>query len=126
MNTMTSRKAFEAMFRLPAFVKWSGFTYVSDFSGAIKDATIESLFTADQYQSKWEGFQAGRARARGEAEQDAKRLDWLEANPRVSEIHLNGETKNCQFFGVAGHQGVGLRTIIDMVIAAEQTKGEAT
>jgi hypothetical protein len=44
---------------------------------------------------------------------DAERLDWLEAHPRLGEIHVDGEVKDCYLYAVSGALGVPLRAIID-------------
>jgi hypothetical protein len=50
---------------------------------------------------------------------DAERLDWLEAHPRLGEIHVDGEVKDCYLYAVSGGLGVPLRAIID---AMKETK----
>lgn len=50
---------------------------------------------------------------------DAARLDWIEAHPRLSTIVVNGQSRDCYFYGVAGASGLKLREIIDAARAAE-------
>lgn len=56
---------------------------------------------------------------------DAGRLDWLEANRRLSEIIINGKSQDCYFYGVVGAAGLSLREVIDAVRArGAQETGE--
>lgn len=49
-----------------------------------------------------------------ELEADAERLNWLQANPRLSTIRLAGESdRECYMYAVAGAPGLKLREIID-------------
>lgn len=51
-----------------------------------------------------------------ELEADAERLNWLQANPRLSTIRLAGESdRECYMYAVAGAPGLKLREIIDAV-----------
>ncbi len=49
---------------------------------------------------------------------DAERLDWLSANPRITEAHVNGKVENAHAYVVCGHQSFTLREIIDAAIDA--------
>ena len=56
---------------------------------------------------------------------DAERLDWMEAHPRLGEIHVGGEVKDCYLYAVSGALGAPLRAIIDAAMSAPpDTKGE--
>jgi len=50
---------------------------------------------------------------RDELKDDAARLDWLERNPRLGEIHIDGKVVDCYLYAVSGAMGVPLRAIID-------------
>lgn len=70
-------------------------------------------------------LQASRARV-AELEADADRLNWLEANPRLSIIRLAGqEDQDCYMYAVAGAPGLKLREIIDAARAATNA-GDST
>jgi hypothetical protein len=44
---------------------------------------------------------------------DTEMLNWLERNPRISEIHLtDGQIKDCYLYAVSGAPGLKLREII--------------
>lgn len=49
----------------------------------------------------------------GKLRADAERLDWLEAHPRLGEIHVDGEVKDYYLYAVSGALGVPMRAIID-------------
>lgn len=51
---------------------------------------------------------------------DTDRINWLEQNPRLAEIIIEGEVKDCYYYAVAGVAGVPLRTIIDAAINNEK------
>jgi hypothetical protein len=56
------------------------------------------------------------AEARAECErlrEDAARINWLEANPRHAQIIIDGETKDCVFYGISTHDLMPLRAAID-------------
>lgn len=57
-----------------------------------------------------------REKAEAECErlrEDAERINWLEANPRHAQIIINGETKDCVFYGISTHDLMPLRQAID-------------
>lgn len=55
---------------------------------------------------------------RVEAEQDAlkedaKLLDWLEKNPRHAQIIVDGESRDCVFYGISADNLIPLRVALD-------------
>ena len=54
------------------------------------------------------------------AAKDTQRLDWMERNPRMADIVVNGETLPCVMYAVSGAPGVKLREILDALVAAEK------
>lgn len=47
------------------------------------------------------------------AERDTARLDWLAANPRITEVHTGGKIEHGHAYVVSGHTSFSLRQIID-------------
>lgn len=50
---------------------------------------------------------------------DAARLDWLEAHPRLASIVIDGNATDCYLYGVSGAMGLRLREILDAAMAKE-------
>ena len=50
------------------------------------------------------------------AKRDGERLDWLQAHPRLSEMHIEGKVVNCYAYAIAGHSKWTLRELIDAAI----------
>ena len=44
---------------------------------------------------------------------DTDRINYLERNPKLGEIHIDGEVTDCYYYAVSGAPGVKLREIID-------------
>lgn len=53
---------------------------------------------------------------------DTDRLDWLERNPRLSELHVNGKVEHSYLYAVAGAPGVKLREILDACMVADKVQ----
>lgn len=51
---------------------------------------------------------------------DTDRLDWLERNPRMSELHIEGgKVEHSYLYAVAGAPGLKLREVMDTLMAAD-------
>jgi chromosome segregation ATPase len=81
----------------------------------------------DGYERNWRMAEGKIAALKAENERlraDAERLDWLEAHPRLGEIHVDGEVKDCYLYAVSGALGVPLRAIIDATMKDFSTTQE--
>jgi len=87
-----------------------------------RDAEIAYL--SDVVANRDRELAALRARV-AELEADAERLNWLQANPRLSTIRLAGEPdRECYMYAVAGAPGLKLREIIDAARGLPANKTE--
>lgn len=90
----------------------------------VKDAEIATLKAErDEFKRRWATLNNQSNDKAWGAFSDADRIDWLERNPRLSEIIINGESKDCYFYGIAGAPGLKLREVIDSAIAQEKDRG---
>jgi len=53
---------------------------------------------------------------------DSARMDWLERNPRLAEIVVDGHSTDCYVYAVSGAPGMKLREIIDAAMHAPADK----
>ena len=54
--------------------------------------------------------------------EDEERLNYIQRNPKMGEMFVNGKAQDCYFYAVAGHPGLKLREIIDSCIKSEEEK----
>jgi FtsZ-binding cell division protein ZapB len=88
---------------------WLGYSARQPEIDALKDNNKRLAFHNKALQQENAALRAEVERLRA----DAERLDWLEAHPRLGEIHVDGEVKDCYLYAVSGALGVPMRAIID-------------